>query len=315
MIANIRVMFVAIGFIFWLGSSSDIKAEVLCAQAKLVKTKVKIYYQLLSEASCPKGFTKVIDTAALVEALSSKILGQPGPQGPQGLQGPQGIQGQQGPQGSPDTSLQILTKLLQVDGQGSGLDADTLQGFSASDLSGNVLYTRWGRSDCPSGTSLVYDGIVGGSHHAHSGSGTNLLCLSKQPTSAGFNDGNQNGALIYGAEYETAGSGLSALQALQDLNVPCVVCLREGAKVMLMQPGRDVCPVGFTREYAGYLMATNYAQTKSEFVCVDQQPVGVPGTAGNSDGALLYPAEAECGSLPCLPYTQDREITCSVCSK
>lgn len=63
-----------------------------------------------------------------------------GPQGPAGAQGPQGIpgtpgaQGPQGPQGpagadgSPDTASEILTKLKTVDGAGTGLDADLLDG-------------------------------------------------------------------------------------------------------------------------------------------------------------------------------------------
>lgn len=57
--------------------------------------------------------------------------GKPGPQGPpgaQGLQGPQGQQGNQGPAGSPDTPAQVLGKLAQVDGLGSGLDADKVDG-------------------------------------------------------------------------------------------------------------------------------------------------------------------------------------------
>ena len=66
--------------------------------------------------------------------------GPEGPQGPQGIQGPQGVSGSPGPQGetgpqgppgadgSPDTAAQVLAKLVTVDGAGSGLDADLLDG-------------------------------------------------------------------------------------------------------------------------------------------------------------------------------------------
>jgi hypothetical protein len=60
--------------------------------------------------------------------------GPQGPQGPEGPIGPQGIQGPEGPQGpagasgSPDTAAQVLAKLITVDGAGSGLDADLLDG-------------------------------------------------------------------------------------------------------------------------------------------------------------------------------------------
>ena len=47
---------------------------------------------------------------------------------------PQGPQGPQGPAGSPDTPQQVLDKLKQVDGAGSGLEADSVAGFGASDL-------------------------------------------------------------------------------------------------------------------------------------------------------------------------------------
>ena len=40
----------------------------------------------------------------------------------------------QGPAGSPDTPQQVLDKLKQVDGAGSGLEADSVAGFGASDL-------------------------------------------------------------------------------------------------------------------------------------------------------------------------------------
>jgi hypothetical protein len=54
--------------------------------------------------------------------------GQQGPTGPTGQQGTQGIQGPPGQNGSPDTAAQVLAKLLGVDGSGSGLDADTVDG-------------------------------------------------------------------------------------------------------------------------------------------------------------------------------------------
>ena len=68
--------------------------------------------------------------------------GEVGPRGPQGPQGPQGIQGDrgvdgvageqgaQGERGSPDTPLDVRAK-LQVDGAGSGIDSDLLDGFTS----------------------------------------------------------------------------------------------------------------------------------------------------------------------------------------
>ena len=58
--------------------------------------------------------------------------GDTGPEGDTGLRGDTGAQGATGPAGSPDTSAQVLTKIKTVDGSGSGLDADLLDGIQAS---------------------------------------------------------------------------------------------------------------------------------------------------------------------------------------
>ncbi len=58
--------------------------------------------------------------------------GPAGPQGPQGEQGPRGPAGVAGGDGSPDTPEQVKDKLVQVDGAGSGVDADRLDGLNSS---------------------------------------------------------------------------------------------------------------------------------------------------------------------------------------
>ena len=62
---------------------------------------------------------------------------------------------------------------------------------------------------------------------------------------------------------------------------------------------------------------TEYYNHKKQrdFICVDKDPVYVPGSHANREGALLYPVEGYCGSLPCLPYVQHRELTRAVCTK
>ena len=76
--------------------------------------------------------------------------GPAGPTGPQGPAGADGATGPQGPAGSGDTAAQILTKLVTVDGSGSGLDADTVDGLHSSSflatsggtLSGNLIINQ-----------------------------------------------------------------------------------------------------------------------------------------------------------------------------
>ena len=73
--------------------------------------------------------SKVVDDSLTGADILESTLN--GIQGPPGERGPQGEQGVQGPAGSPDTGAQILGKLASVDGSGSGLDADLLDGTSA----------------------------------------------------------------------------------------------------------------------------------------------------------------------------------------
>jgi hypothetical protein len=49
---------------------------------------------------------------------------------------PKGPTGPQGPAGSPDSAGQVLEKLLTVDGAGSGIDSDTVDGKSAGEFLG-----------------------------------------------------------------------------------------------------------------------------------------------------------------------------------
>ena len=60
--------------------------------------------------------------------------GSPGAQGDPGPQGAAGRNGAQGPAGSPDSGSAILGKLAPVDGSGSGLDADALDGRPSADF-------------------------------------------------------------------------------------------------------------------------------------------------------------------------------------
>lgn len=57
------------------------------------------------------------------------VTGAAGAKGETGATGAVGAQGERGPAGSPDTPEQVLGKLREVDGPGSGLDSEFLGGF------------------------------------------------------------------------------------------------------------------------------------------------------------------------------------------
>jgi hypothetical protein len=88
-----------------------------------------------------KGAVRVISHSAKCSKSETTLSwSQRGPAGAQGLQGQPGEQGPQGAQGtastngSPDSGSAILSKLAGVDGAGSGLDADVLDGRPSADF-------------------------------------------------------------------------------------------------------------------------------------------------------------------------------------
>ncbi|XP_072039110.1 uncharacterized protein [Amphiura filiformis] len=185
--------------------------------------------------------------------------------------------------------------------------------------SGKAVYVRWGRKTCPEDTtsSLVYEGIASGSHHAHTGSGANLLCLPMNPDWDQHSDGFQTNSFIYGVEFEVSAFNpfsMENAETLQDHDVPCAVCLAHRKSVATVVPAKTTCPSGWTKEYGGYIMSSHFQHHRSEYICVDNAPEVRQGGYTSQDGSLLYPTEGKCGTLPCSPYFSGRELTCSVCT-
>jgi len=98
---------------------------------------------------------------------------------------------------------------------------------------GGSTYVRWGRTSCPSTSELVYEGYAGGGSYGHTGTGTNYLCLPKDPQWAPDTTPAYKG-FVHGAEYQTHDS---FLDGLKDNDVPCAVCKTNSSNV-LMIPAR-----------------------------------------------------------------------------
>lgn len=166
--------------------------------------------------------------------------------------------------------------------------------------------------NCPNNTEAepVYDGYAASGRHTHAGSGTNYLCLPKDPLWADDISGGNSG-LIYGAEWEIPAGSLNNM-ASQD--VPCGVCRIPRSNV-LMIPGRNQCYKNWRLEYHGYLMSSYYDDPgQKEFVCMDGNPEALNSGVANLDEALFHFVEGYCGVLKCPPYIQGKKITCAVCS-
>ena len=205
--------------------------------------------------------------------------GLPGSQGPAGPQGTTGEQGPRGIQGPPG---------------------------------GGTVYTRWGRTVCPNttGTELVYKGLAAGSRYNQHGGGANYLCTSEQPQYLD-NTNPTFPSQLYGAEYDWP-----VVNSINAHNVPCAVCYTSQRSTKLMIPGTITCPLSWTEEYEGYLMAGHHNKNLNYvYECVDKDGEAVPGPASNANGALFFHVTAVGDfGLP-RSYLTDRAVTCVVCTK
>ena len=177
-----------------------------------------------------------------------------------------------------------------------------------------MTYTRWGRTTCPTtpGTELVYAGRAVGSWFNSKGGGANYLCLPEVPIYSTYTPGVQAyHSYLYGTEYEAIGGALNPLSAKHNHNVPCTICYVSTRASILMVPARNVCPARWTLEYSGYLMSGAIQHERTMFECVDKDPEIIPGSSSNIDGALFYSVEG----IPCLPYVEEKELTCAVCTR
>jgi hypothetical protein len=90
--------------------------------------------------------------------------------------GPRGPEGEQGPPGSPDTPQQVRDKLAQVDGDGSGIDADSVDGQGASNFAPAAVEGWHNVTYCP-----VQPGFPAGSNWRDFGNGTAPVSYRKDP--------------------------------------------------------------------------------------------------------------------------------------
>ncbi len=215
------------------------------------------------------------------------LPGPPGPTGPagrDGVDGERGPSGDQGPPGPPGPN------------------------------GGGVVYTRWGRTTCPNtpGTELVYAGRAGGTKYNIQGGAANHLCLPENPDYIQYGAGVQGYSPVYGVEYQT---GAGPLSSVENHGVPCAMCFTLTRVAVFMIPAKTQCPPSWTLEYTGYLMAAHTGHHRLMFECVDKDAETVPGSAANTDPALLHHTEATCTELPCPPYDPEKELTCVVCTK
>jgi hypothetical protein len=189
--------------------------------------------------------------------------------------------------------------------------------FQQTKAGGGVAYVRWGHTSCSAGAETVYSGRVGGSHFYHRGGGSNYQCLTLEPENEDFGPSTTGaeGSLMYGSEYEVLANNPSVDKSLSNHDVPCAVCYVSTRSAKIMIPGTYKCPSSWNEEFHGFLMSAHNKHQRTTFECVDTDAKKALAGHANANGALFYFVEPRCGSLPCPPYEQEKELSCAVCTR
>lgn len=189
-----------------------------------------------------------------------------------------------------------------------------LQSSNSSSSQGSI-YIRWGRNVCPEDALLIYNGYTAGKQWNDPGSGSDTICLPANPSWAKYKDSDESlRGYIYGTEIDTNEPSEIFQNTVNEQDMPCVVC-RSKQPSILMIPARNSCFPGWKLEYQGYLMSANHGYSGPyNHICMDGEPEFLPNGSANNNQHILYLVEARCGSLPCPPYVQGRELACVVCS-
>ena len=159
--------------------------------------------------------------------------------------------------------------------------------------------------------------MVGGADYLQAGGGANHLCLPDEPEFLEVVPGLQSArSRISGAEYEIGNSFNPLFISLHNKEIPCALCYTPLRSDKIEIPARISCPPSWTREYTGYLMSSIFAtRHRSNYECVDENAVGIPGSAANTNGHLFYFTEVLCTTLNCPPYFEGNELACVVCTQ
>ena len=146
-----------------------------------------------------------------------------------------------------------------------------------------VTYIRWGNSTCEYGADTMYSGFAGGGHYSHK---DHLLICCAFPQIHSTTVVTQvvaNTSMEW--KYEISGVNSHAY----DRNMPCALCKVTGRSTTIMIPSRYECPVGWRKEYNGYIMAGYHGQEGSSmYNCIDKSLEQIPGSGSDQNPHRLY---------------------------
>ncbi|KAL4236737.1 hypothetical protein ACF0H5_005121 [Mactra antiquata] len=208
-----------------------------------------------------------------------------------------------------DYDYKMLQKLTSLENTVEQLKESLRQSEEAiEDLSKKTrdsgsVYIRWGRR------------FTAGKKYNDKGGGSDTICLPEDPSWSNFTTCTDGGrGYVYGTEIDISEPSGVFENRVIDQDIPCVACHIKTSSVMMI-PGRSHCYTGWHLEYSGYLMtAFHDHHGPHNHVCVDHHPEALHRGETDDNQHILYIAVSKCGSLPCPPYGENKELACVVCS-
>ena len=207
----------------------------------------------------PGGWGAKGDTGATGSQGSRGPPGRSGATGPKGFKGQKGSpgRGQKGQRGEPGYS-NCLAGPKQIDQCYRKKRSVHTSGDNTAEINmPGVVYTRWGESSCSgNGTKTIFSGTLASTTAA------NYLCLPSHYD--GQRDGSQEPA-----SREAITETNSTTTTLYTSDIPCSVCLAFKQSTVLTIPANAICPVGWTKEYHGFVMNGGSSQEDGQYRCMD----------------------------------------------
>ncbi|KAL4236736.1 hypothetical protein ACF0H5_005120 [Mactra antiquata] len=163
--------------------------------------------------------------------------------------------------------------------------------------------------------SKKIEGFTAGKKYGENGGGSDTICLPEDPSWSNFTTGTNGGrGYVYGTEIDIGEPSGVFETKVNDEDIPCAACHIKTSSVIMI-PGRSHCYTGWHLEYSGYLMTAFYNEkSPHNHVCVDHHPEALHRGQANDNQHILFVAVSKCGSLPCPPYDENKELACVVCS-
>ena len=174
----------------------------------------------------------------------------------------------------------------------------------------SATYINWGRNDCPTGSSLLYEGIAFSANYASAGGSSNVVCMDSSGVAGGsftVINADKMYPVITGAT--SLPVGISSGRAIR-----CAVCRRVGTCYETF--GNNTCNTasGFSPSFTGFLLGAHSNSTtflnSTERICVNENFINTP-TPSSTDGAIVIGTRIE-NNLG-LSYSASSFIRCATC--